>query len=333
MDACAFLPLYHPTTVVYVDDDREFLSLLPMRAGVLPYRCFHDPVEVLVRIGTGELPTALDLKCWNRYTGDVGDPDTEDVFGLDKWMIGMRVFNRNRFSLATVLVVDYEMPGMSGLTLCRRLGDLPCKRLLLTGRGDTALAVQALNDGLIDMYLPKSQPDLDEQVGQAVRRLQARYFADTSRMVTDFLLKANPGLWSDEVIQVLFRQHCRDRRVVEWYAVSDPLGYLMLDGQGNGNLWLVFSDQEIEAQCVAARGLGAPSGVIARMEGRQAIVYVGDAEGTTVMSPAQWWGACLTLTRIPGPSERFLAVTRGPEPYRVNAASVLSCDAYLGTMG
>jgi CheY-like chemotaxis protein len=333
MDAQEFLPLYHPTTVVYVDDDRELLSLLPARTGVLPYKCFHDPLELVRRLGSGELPTALDLKCWNRYTGDVGDPDTEDVLGLDKWMIGMRVFNRHRFELVSVLVVDYDMPGMSGLTLCRRLADLPCKRLLLTGRGGAALAVQALNDGLIDMYLPKDQPDLDQQVSRAVRRLQRRYFAETSRLVADFLVKTNPAVWADEVIRVLFRQHCADRGVVEWYAVSDPLGYLMLDGQGNGNLWLVFGDDEIEAQCLAARQLGAPPGVIAQMEGRQAIVYVGDAEGNTVMNPHQWWSACLALTPIPGPTERFLAITRDAAPYRIGTDTVLSCDGFLGSMG
>lgn len=117
MDRAGLLPYFHPTTVVYVDDDRQFLSLLPPRAGIAPYRCFHDPQAFLDELASGGLVTCLRQHCFNRYTGQVGDPEHEGVLGLDKWMLFMRLFNPRRFDVMSVAVIDYEMSPVDGLSL------------------------------------------------------------------------------------------------------------------------------------------------------------------------------------------------------------------------
>jgi len=329
MDPHQCLPFYHPTMVVYVDDDGELLHLLPPTVGVLPYRCYTGPAQLLAALERKDLLTEVDLHCWERVTGQIGDPDTNSALILDKWMIYLRLFNPRRFDLVSVLVIDYDMPGMSGLTLCRRLAHLPCKKLLLTGLGDLEMAVQALNDDLIDMYLPKSQPDLEVQLARAVRRLQRRYFADSARMVGDVLRQDDQSIWGNEVLCRLFQQHCTDRGIAEYYSVSDPRGFLLVTPGGEANLWLVFSDAEIEAHCFGARVLGAPAGVLAQLEGRQAIVFVGDFEGLAVLDTRRWWSACLPLTPVPGAGGLFFCTTQDAAPFRVTPASVRSYAHYL----
>lgn len=329
MESRQCLPFFHPTTVVYVDDDRQLLSILPLRVGVSPYRCFHDPLDLLDSLNSGDLLTSLDSECWNRYTGEVGDPDGEGVLGLDKWSIYMRLFDPARFDLLSVAVIDYAMPGMSGLTLCQRLAKWPCKRLLLTGRADLALAVQAFNDGLIDMFLSKDIPDLSAQVSRAIRRLQRRYFADSCLMMREFLLHDDRALWGDEVFAHLFERHCADRGIVEYYAINEPPGFLLVNAEGAGYLWLVFTDGQIEAQCLTARELGAPASVLAQIEGRQAVVFVGDAEGLTVLTPRQWQDACLPIAALPGRLGRFYGITRTADPIRLSPRAVLSYSRYL----
>ena len=324
------LPFYHPTMVVYVDDDGELLHLLPPAVGVLPYRCYADPAELLAALERRELLTELDLNCWERVTGQIGDPETNSALILDKWMIYLRLFNPRRFDLVSVVVIDYDLPGMSGLTLCRRLAHLPCKKILLTGLGDLELAVQAFNDDLIDMYLPKSRPDLAVQVGRAVRRLQSKYFADSARMVGDFLFQDDRPIWGNEVLGRLFQQHCTDRGVAEYYAVSDPRGFLLVNPGGEAKLWLVFSDAEIEAHAFGARALGAPAGVLAQLEGRQAIVFIGDFEGLSVLDTRRWWTACLPLTPVPGKDGLYFCITPDAAPFRVTPQSIRSYTDYLG---
>lgn len=329
MESQKCLPFFHPTTVLYVDDDRHLLSILPLRVGVSPYRCFHDPHDVLDCLERGDVLTSLDLECWNRYTGEIGDPDCEGVLGLDKWTLYMRLFEPRRFDLASVVVVDYAMPEMSGLTLCRRLAAWPCKRLLLTGRADLGLAVQAFNDGLIDMFLSKEEPDLPAQVARAVRRLQYRYFLDTSRMMREFLARDDCALWADEVFSHLFARHCTDRGIVEYYAINDPVGFLLIDAEGSGYLWLLFNDAQLESQCLSARQLGAPPGVLARLEGRTAALFVGDPEGLTVLTPDQWHNACLPISGIPGRPGQYYGITTRPDPIRLSPRAVVSFARYL----
>lgn len=329
MDGDDCLPFYHPTTIAYVDDDGELLQILPPSVGALPYRTYTDPMYLLSAIDAGELATDVDLHCWNRYTGKIGDPDTETVLGLDTWMIFMRLFNPHRFKLLGVVVVDYRMPGMSGLTLCRRLAHLPCKKLLLTGQGDLPTAVQALNDGLIDMYMEKSQPDLTLRLARAVARLQRRFFAEVSRMVLDFLRLEDHALWGNDTLCRLFAQHCGDRGVVEHYAVSDPHGFLMVDAAGGGSLWLVFKEPEIDARCQSARQLGAPPEVLAQMEGRQGVMFIGDELGRTVLAPETWRRACVPLARLPGPSRLYYAVVDDSAPFKLQPQNLVTFSAYL----
>ena len=323
------LPFFHPTTVLYVDDDRHLLSILPLRVGVSPYRCFHDPHDAIDRLERGEILTSLELECWNRYTGEIGDPDSEGVLGLDKWTLYMRLFEPRRFDLASVAVIDYAMPEMSGLTLCRHLSAWPCKRILLTGQADPSLAVQAFNDGLIDMYLSKDDPDLPTQLAEAVRRLQYRYFLDTSRAMREFLLRDDCALWGDEIFSHLLARHCADCGIVEYYAVNDPPGFLLVTAEGSGYLWLVLTEPQIEAQCLTARQLGAPASVLARLEGRSAAIFVGDPEGMTVLSPTQWQGACLPISPIPGRPGRYYGITSRPDPIRLSPRAMLSYARYL----
>jgi CheY-like chemotaxis protein len=323
------LPFYHPSTVAYVDDEGELLQLLPPTVGVLPYRTYTDPLDLLAAIDIGALTTDVDLHCWNRYTGEIGDPDTENVLGLDTWMIFMRMFNPRRFSLLSVVVVDYRMPGMSGLTLCRRLAHLPCKKLLLTRHGDLPTAIQAFNDGVIDMFMEKAQLELPLQLARAIERLQRRFFADVSRMVLDFLRHGDCALWGDATLCRLFRQHCDDRGVVEHYAISDPRGFLMVDADGGGSLWLVFDDAEVEAHCESARRLGAPSEVLAQMEARQSIVFIGDALGKTVLAPETWQRARVPLTPVPGRDRLYYAIARDSAHFELRPDSLVTFSAYL----
>ena len=82
------------------------------------------------------------------------------------------------------LVLDFNMPGMSGLELQRVMTErgynLPI--IFLTGHGDIDLAVAAVRRGAVD-FLQKSAPDMNTRLIDAVARAVARSlegFADLS---------------------------------------------------------------------------------------------------------------------------------------------------------
>lgn len=324
------LPFFHPTRVVFVDDDRAFLNLLPLRLPAnLPFLRFDSPRELLSELEKGRLQGALDLDWWDAYASEGLDQGTEQVVAFDRSMIFLRVFNRARFGLISVLVVDYQMPEMSGLDLCRRLAHLPCKKILLTGQADTALAVNAFNEGLIDMYLPKLHPDLDRELNLAIQRLQYAYLEQATGLITTVLSAVDPTLWGDPAFSRFLHQICDDRGIVEYYAIDEPKGYLLVDPDGRAELLLLYDDDELDAQAAAAEASRAPEAIVRKVRARSDALHFSNDDPARVLSADQWWAACVPLHAVPGRDDRFYALVEQSESFLVGPETVLGLTRYL----
>jgi CheY-like chemotaxis protein len=324
------LPFYHPTRVVFVDDDRGFLNLLPLRlGGQVPYLRFDSPVELLDEFASGRLQGRLELDWWDAYPVERPNRGIEQVVAFDKSMILMRVFNRARFGAVSVAVIDYRMPEMTGLELCERLSNLPCKRILLTGHADESLAVHAFNEGLIDLYLPKLHPRLDKELALAIERFQFAFMEEATDLITQMLHSADPVIWGDSAFARFFHQVCEDRGAVEYYAVVDPKGYLLVDAEGRAQLMLLFDERDLSAQAAAAAASRAPGGVVRQVESRRSGLYFPNDDCDCVLSAEQWWQACVPLTPFPGRDDRFYSLVGEPAPYLVSPDTVLGLARYV----
>lgn len=330
MEPCSILPFFHPTRVVFIDDDRSFLSLFPMRLGArFPYSSYDSPFEFLDDLASGRIHASIALDWWTCYSGLQGHPPLEQVIGLDKSMIFQHLFDEKRFGVVSVVVVDYEMPEMSGISLCREIADLPCRKILLTGQADKSLAIHAFNEGLIDLYLPKLHPRLEAELNHAIRRFQLEYLAKATEIVATVLRTEDPPLWSDQAFCRLFHQICTDRGIVEYYTVDDPKGFLLVDRDANGQLLLIFDSGELDAQCAAASLSRAPEGVMVQLQSRRSVLHFPHDEGGRVLHEQQWWDACVPLRAFPGRRDRFYALIDRPEPYPASPDTVLGLGRYL----
>jgi len=104
-----------------------------------------------------------------------------------------------------VVVSDFNMPGMNGiefLTAVRRASP-DTARVMLTGQGDLAVAMQAVNEGNVFRFLAKPCPpeDLIETVAAAARQHQLviaerellqRTLSGSIKMLTDVLSLTSP---------------------------------------------------------------------------------------------------------------------------------------------
>src|SRR5262245_32713385 len=73
-----------------------------------------------------------------------------------------------------IIIADQQMSGMSGIELLKRTADYEpdAVRILLSEDADPDVLVEALNSGLVDLYLQKpwESEDLQLRIGQAVQR-------------------------------------------------------------------------------------------------------------------------------------------------------------------
>lgn len=330
MEPLKCLPFFHPTRVVFVDDERSFLSILLNRLQIgLPVLTYQSPVEFLTDLAEKRVQATLNTDWWTCYPDVTGESAQQQIVALDKAMIFQHLYDEHRFGVVSVVVVDYEMPDMSGLTLCRELADLPCKKILLTGQASNDMVLHAFNEGLIDLYLPKYHPRLELELKSAIRRFQLQYIAESADLVTQVLCVDDPVVWSDAAFCRLFHQLCADRGIVEYYAVDDPKGFLLVDRNAGARLMLLYEEKELIAQCAAAKASRAPDGIVTQLRSRRGALHFPDDGSHQVLTERQWWDACISAHPFPGRTDRYYSVANRPGPFPVNPDTVMGLGRYL----
>src|SRR5262249_46340096 len=82
------------------------------------------------------------------------------------------------------IITDVRMPGISGIGLLKRLGELQVKlpAIVITGHGDVPLAVEAMKNGAVDfLEKPFEDEHLIGSVRSALGRLQQNALRDAQR--------------------------------------------------------------------------------------------------------------------------------------------------------
>lgn len=331
----ACLPFFHPTRVAFIDDEVNFLNYFTRGLDLqVPISRYESPRMLLDELAFGRLPTRIDLDCWSNYRGQMLEDGYEQLMGLDKTMILMRLFNPQRFDVLSVAVVDYAMPEMDGIELCRRLSALPCRKILLTGQADESVAVDAFNEGLIDFFAPKDAPNVRHLIREQILRFQRDFISDASYLVRQALRSEHGQTWDDVGFCGLLEEIRERFGFVEYYAVSDPAeGFLLVDQHGRGRLLLTFSAAAIEAQFTAARLSGAPEEVLDRLAQEAVTTYFPSESGNQVLDAKAWRRACVPLTPFPNRSDRFYALLDHCEPFKVSPESVWGLKVRLGSQG
>ena len=272
-ESARLFPYYFPTTVMFVDDNPKFLRSLALELPEeMAFRTFESAEAALEVIN--RQPSAPPL--YQRIFSQVGMPagsGSEQLIHLDLSQIELEISNRDRFSEVSVVVVDFDMPAMDGLEFCRRITNPRIRKVLFTGVADEKIAVQAFNAGIIDRFIIKSQPDAVKSVRAAVLELQQRYFEAISETLRATLMLNPPPFLTDPAFERLFKDLRARRKLVEYYLVANPAGFLTLTDEGDLYRLVVLPDEEVAAQADWAERSGAPADVVARLRDRKALGY------------------------------------------------------------
>ncbi|MCX7122630.1 MAG: response regulator [Gammaproteobacteria bacterium] len=235
-----FCCCFYPTTVVCVDDDVHLLKwmtlLLEEQFKVL---AFHDPLISLAFIEAAGI-----LSSKNQMNQAKLDPNVL-YFDLNIQKIHTLIYDAKRSAEISTLVIDYYMPGLNGLELCKHFKNEACKKILLTGEVDQQMAVVAFNDGVIDQFVMKGQAQVMEELQVQIKRMQWQYFFEKTRSLTDSLLQAYPQVFSyleDLEFCEAFYTFLRQHKIKEGYLFNGESDYLLID-QSNQLWWLSIKNQ------------------------------------------------------------------------------------------
>ncbi|TNF81469.1 MAG: response regulator [Gammaproteobacteria bacterium] len=328
MNQLTLAPYYHPTTICFVDDNEPFLASLELELpGDWACRTFCDPEEALAYLNEPIALEPLMDRCFSLQRDS-----HQAVIHLDLSLIEQEISHVDRFRRNSVLVVDYAMPSITGLQFCAALKDTHIRRAMLTGVADEKLAVQAFNAGLIHRFIPKQKDDPILSVHRFVEELVQEYFNQYTERLKSALAIDPPPFLTDPIVASWVHELMQEHRLVEYYLVGDPPGFLML--KSNGEIWrlAILSPADVAEQARLARGFGAPQDLVnALTAGDKAVFLAG-------LSPEDYFGdedfpwAELTHDASRLANEWTVAIWRDAPADIDFDPAVASYDAYRSTL-
>jgi CheY-like chemotaxis protein len=219
--------LYFPTTTLFLDDSRDFLLNFVLQLDEeVAYKVFDTPQRVLDYIHRKR--SALD--------------SVRHFAAIESELLVKALYDPHRFSEVSVMVVDYVMPGMNGLELCRSIEDKNVKKILLTGQADEKMATAAFREGTIHRYLKKNDPNLVTLITRSMRELQREYFNDISAVILEEAPSVLKALLNDPKFAVFFEQACEKHKIIEYYLIDLTGTFLMLDEDARWSVLNPFKD-------------------------------------------------------------------------------------------
>jgi CheY-like chemotaxis protein len=243
-----------PKRVIYVDDDGKLLDALRMTMQTQAAREFINSPEAALQ------SLSQEMLYWNSIEGLLSTVQERRMDGFPEAAQYVRSYFNDwrRFHVTGVLVVDYNMPGLNGLELLRRVSACPARRILLTGVADAEIAVRAFNSGLIQKFIPKNTPDLYEEI--------RRSSDDTYLSVCEHMGHLMRGTLRSEQVELL-----HDPRLIrgllekvaeldwtEYVVVGQPFGMLGMAHDGPLQWLQLETGDTLKALAEGMQDLGYP---------------------------------------------------------------------------
>lgn len=321
---------YFPSTVLFIDDSREFLTNFTLQlSDKLAYQLFDSPYDALESIEQKlKESDYLNQRCFSEYTESHHSPLTNQTINLDLAAIHSEVYNPQRFSEVSIIVVDYAMPGMNGLEFCQRMQNSSIKKILLTGQADEKTAIEAFNQGLIHRFIQKNDPNATELINDSIRILQQQYFQNMSDMIVKMLAVNSPNCLQDEKFSEFFKQLCEDKKIVEFYLTANSGSFLLLDEYAKSYCLIMKNAQDLKLHYDLAQDNHAPQEVLQQLHKGEKIPYFWQPDDFH----SDWtdWSTCLlSAQKLECAESYYYALVENPLMPNIRREKILSYHDYL----
>lgn len=324
-------PYYYPTSVAFVDDDRMFLeNLVVGLEDGFAAELFDSPQRALSELEANALQPRVHETCLSarRDLAEGGEHVmTDRLVAVTLSHIPAAMADWRRFNEISVAVIDYAMPGINGLDLCRRIETLPVRKILLTGRADERTAIDAFNHGIIDRFIEKSDPRALARLNAEISGLQEAYFAARTQMVIRALGEQAPPFFADPAFADLFANIRRRSDIVEYYLDVELPGFQLLDQHGHRHLLVVLTAEDLRGQREIAADQNAPADLLEVLSDGSMVPFFHDSDGFYGPACEDWQRYLYPAQRVKGRTDYYCALIAEP-PDRLPFA-IIAFEEYL----
>lgn len=242
------LPIfYYPTTILSVDDDQLFLDAISyIISPDNPIVKFNNPHGCLTHLKNYVPPLtklSLLIDCIDH---DLHDTVNHSIVDFNVPALYQLKNYKEKTDEISVIIIDYDMPGMNGIEFCRSIKHLPMKKILLTGAVDHEAAVIAFNDNIIDRFIRKDSPTLAEELKLYIKALEQQYFFEQTQALSGHLESYKKMPFSDPVFANFFEEVCNRKHIHEYILVDKHGSVAMRDVNDNNFCLIIHTDESLD---------------------------------------------------------------------------------------
>lgn len=325
---------YHPTTTLLVDDSNRFLNNIALTLEkTLPYKLCNDPVKTL---------SDLQGNVFNTLPSEIISSDlTSENYGTftEKYPLSLNIsklhqaiYDPSRFAQVSVIVVDYVMPKMNGLEFCEQLEGTAIKKILLTGEADEMIAVRAFNNGLIDKFIVKSEPEMNEMLVTSIRQLQKRNFQELSELIIKGLPVEPGSCILDPNFIIFFDKLCQDLEITDYYLIDTSGSFLLLNREGTVTWLIIKNEEEMEEFTSYAIDTNASTAVIEALNKREKTIYFNKLQDYIHLTGTQWEKVLYPIQKLEGVGKHlnyFYCIVKELPTFSFESDKIVSLKDYI----
>lgn len=269
-----FLPaFYFPSTSLMLDDDHLFLENFSANLNLenIATKISNSPHEALQILKAQDYQQFSSLGLQDINGTEESDIDELALVGLNVKAIQKLSTNTQRYACISSLIVDYDMPEMTGIEFCQQIQELPVKKIMLTGHGSHKLAVDAFNRGIINQFIVKDTNTIFNETVAAIKNCQQQFFQGlTSHLLNVLSSKSSCAIrhknFKDKLWSVI-----QDVQGVEYYLIDEYGSYLICSADGSEHYFVVRPDSIFDDYADIAKNNEITPKLIKTIESREAL--------------------------------------------------------------
>lgn len=326
------LPYYYPSTVLFVDDNRGYLNHISLKLDdQLLYQFCGSVPEALSYINKLSNRTFLSERSIEKLN-NFQDLSQNEIVCLMLNKFKDEIYNHQRFSEISVVITDYEMPGVNGLEFCQQIKSNPIKKILLTGIAGEKEAINAFNMGNIDRYISKNEPNAYELINKAIFELQYQYFADVTKSLAKILAVDSQHFIHDPAFSEFFDKLYSKYNIVEHYLSKNPGGIFFVDRSGKTFLLLMQTDEDLKTHWEIASSEDAPDRLLRQLAKCSAIPYFWKSEGYYRKECGTWGNFLYPAKNLKGNKNYYYAIIDNPPLNNPQPRKIITYNQYRETI-
>jgi CheY-like chemotaxis protein len=266
----SFHSIFFPTRALILDDNEQFLdaAIASVSQSKVSYKVCIDPYAALNYInsvykGRKWIDDYLSAQEEEEYQHKMLDLNVIDIH--------KKIYDQRRFETLTTIIVDYDMPMMSGKSFLEKISHIDIPKILFTGVADEKCAVDLFNRGMIDAFIIKEGYKSFKELGDICVRHQQEYLTKINKTIESFLLPAKTfsTLLTDKNYIAIVTNIIKEKGICEVYLLESYGSLLLVDKDGKVFLCFFQDEDMFESNLGLAEDEGVSLDIIGSLRNRE----------------------------------------------------------------